>query len=99
MSVIEYIPRGAAATPITREELATLTGKDDRTIRREINEAKKSLPVINIGRGYYIAEDPDDPNLRAYILQETHRIREISKGLKRHKALYRVNNAQERLNV
>ena len=42
---------------------------------------------------------PDDPNLKAYIIKETHRIREISKGLRKHKALYRVNKAQERLDV
>ena len=54
---------------------------------------------MNIGQGYYIADDPDDPDLEAYIRQESHRIREISKGLKRHKALYKVNKSQEMLNV
>lgn len=99
MNVIDYIPVGRKEAPVSREELCRLTGSEDRTVRREINRAKRTYPIVNVGLGYYIADDPDDPNLREYIMKEMHRIKEISKGLKRHKALYKVNKEQETLNV
>jgi hypothetical protein len=99
INIFAYLPIGSDSTPVTREELVKLTGATDRDIRRAINEAKKTVPVVNVGLGYYIADDPDDPNLRAYILQETHRIKEISKGLRKHKWLYKINKSQESLNL
>lgn len=98
-NIFAYLPIGSDSTPITREELCELMNTSDRKIRQEINKAKKDVPVINVGQGYYIADDPDDPNLKAYILQETHRIREISKGLKKHKWLYKINKQQETLKI
>lgn len=99
MNIFEYLPIGRDSTPITREELVRQTGESDRNIRKAINEAKQTVPVINVGLGYYIADDPDDPNLRAYIISEMHRIREISKGLKKHKWLYKINKSQETLDI
>ena len=99
INIYAYLPIGSESTPITREELCRLTGLDDRVIRREIAVAKREVPIVNVGNGYYIADDPDDPNLRAYILKETHRIREISKGLRKHKWLYRINKEQETLDI
>ena len=98
-TVIDYIPVGSESTPISREDLVRLTGLSDRAVRNEINMAKKDIPIVNVGNGYYVANDPDDPNLIAYIYQEMHRIRAISKGLRRHKALYKVNKNQEILNI
>lgn len=99
IDILEYIPVGSGSTPISREELVMRTGMSDRAVRDEISRAKRKHPIVNVGRGYYLAEDPDDPNLRAYIVQEMNRIREISKGLRRHKALYRTNKNQETLNI
>ena len=99
MNIVDYIPVGKNCQPKSREQLVIETGLSDRLVRREINIAKKDFPIVNVGYGYYIANDPDDPNLKAYILQETHRIREISKGLRRHKMLYRINKDQEILNI
>lgn len=99
INLLDFIPFGANTTPVTRAELEILTGLDDRTIRGEINRLKKEYPIINIGQGYYVAEDPDDPDLEAYIRQESHRIREISKSLKRHRALYKTNKRQEMLKI
>lgn len=98
-SVIEFIPVGSESTPTSREELVNLTGLSDRAVREEINLLKKDYPVINVGRGYYIANDPDDPNLKAYIHQELNRIRSISRAIRRHKALYKVNKDQEILKI
>jgi hypothetical protein len=99
MNIIDYLPIGSESTPITRDELARITGCDDRKVRDEISRLKKDLPIINIGKGYYIADDPDDPNLKAYIISEMHRIREISRGLKKHKWLYKINKKQETLKI
>lgn len=98
-SIYEYLPLGSDSKPISREELVRLMGIPDRAVREEIRMAKREVPIVNVGGGYYIADDPDDPNLRAYILQETHRIREISRGLKKHKWLFRFNKNQETLDI
>lgn len=97
--VIDFLPLGSDSTPISRQRLVNLTGLDDRTVRSEIQRLKAEVPVINIGKGYYIADDPEDPNLRAYIIQEQHRIKQISKGLKKHKWLYKINKKQETLKI
>jgi len=98
MDIIEYIPMGRN-NPRTREELVALTGMEDRAVREAISRAKREYPIVNVGKGYYIAVDPDDPNLEEYIRKETHRMREISKGLRWHKKLYRVNKKQEVLDL
>ncbi len=99
IDITEYIPVGIDSTPVSRERLANMTGLSDRKVRDLINGAKQEVPIINVGFGYYIADDPDDPNLKAYIIQEKHRIREISRALKRHKQLYRINKQQEMLDI
>ena len=99
LNILEYIPEGTKATPVTRETLMLLTGLSDRAVRNEINSAKRQKPIVNVGNGYYIPDDPDDPNLKTYINQETHRIREISRALRKHKALYKINKDQERLDI
>ncbi len=98
-SIFAYLPIGSNSKPISRQELVDLMGIPDRAVREEIRMAKRDVPIVNVGGGYYIADDPDDPNLKAYIIQETHRIKEISRGLKKHKWLYKFNKNQETLNV
>lgn len=95
-SVIDHIPY-FPNTPISRERLAQVTGLSDRAIRSEIQSAKMMFPIVNVGGGYYIATEPDDPNLVLYIRQEMHRIREISRGLKTHKALNRIDTQQQKI--
>lgn len=97
--ITDYLPVGKDSTPKSREQLVFETGYADRQVRDAINFAKKTVPIVNVGTGYYIADDPDDPNLRAYIHSEMHRIKEISKALRKHKALYRTNKAQETLKI
>lgn len=99
MNVIDYLPIGSDSRPITRSELVQRLGCDDRKVRDEISRLKRDLPIINVGTGYYIADDPDDPNLKAYIVQEMHRIREISRGLNKHKWLFKINTKQEKLKI
>lgn len=98
-NIFAYLPIGSDSRPVTREELCILMDTDDRKVREEIRKAKEIVPIVNRGKGYYIADDPDDPNLKAYIIAETHRIRALSKGLKKHKWLYSVNKNQETLDI
>lgn len=99
MNIYAYLPIGSDSVPVTREQLCQLTGLEDRAVRGEIAKAKREVPIVNVGNGYYIADDPDDPNLREYIIKEMHRIREISKGLRKHKWLYKINKKQETLKI
>ena len=99
MNIFDYLPLGSDSTPISRKELVQLMGMPDRDVRRQLEKAKQIAPVVNIGLGYYIADDPDDPNLKAYIIQEQHRIAKISKGLRKHKWLYKINTKQEKLKI
>ncbi|MBR3636101.1 MAG: hypothetical protein IKN47_07890 [Lachnospiraceae bacterium] len=99
MNIFDYLPIGAESTPIKRTELVKLMNTSDREVRDQIKKAKEIVPVINVGQGYYIADDPEDPNLKAYILQETSRIKEISKGLRKHKWLFNTNLNQETLEI
>lgn len=99
IDILDYIPYGKQDEPISRENLCTLTGLDDRTVREMIARAKKEYPIINVGTGYYVPDDPDDPNLKIYILKEMHRIREISKGLRMHKRFYKINKNQETMRI
>ena len=99
MDILDYIPYGTTDKPMKRSDIVRLTGLSDRKVRRYMQEAKLYYPIVNIGDGYYIPDDPDDPNLKAYIIQETHRIREISRGLRRHKRLFKTNKNQETLDI
>ena len=98
-NIFDFLPIGSDSKPVTREELVRLMDADDRKVRQEISKAKRKVPVVNVGNGYYIADDPDDPNLQTYIKKEMHRIREISRGLEKHKWLYKINKNQETLSI
>ena len=99
MNIFAYLPIGSDSTPIKRRELVRLLGCDDREVRRQIEKAKDIVPVINVGDGYYIPDDPDDPNLKTYIISETRRAKKIFKGIKKCKWLYGINTKQETLEI
>ena len=99
IDILDYIPYGTTDEPMTREKLVFLTGLSDRDVRDLISKAKREYPIINVGSGYYVPDDPDDPNLKAYIKKELHRASEIRKGLKMHKRFYQINKDQERLQI
>ena len=97
-SVIDYLPTKAEQA-VSRETLATLTGHSDRKVRLTIAALKAEYPIVNVGNGYYIATDPDDPNLAHYIRQEQHRAREILKGIKSHKRLLKRDQIDGQMNL
>lgn len=85
-NIIVFIPVGRE-NAVTRAQLNILTGLGDRVIRDQIHEARRFVPIINIGdgKGYYIP-DPLDPVERAelnkYVRQEESRIKSIGWALK-----------------
>ena len=93
MNITDYI----SDTPISRQELCALTGLSDRKVRAEIAKAKLETPICNIGEGYFIPDNPDDPRLRQYIFQEIHRGREVFKGIMACRMLMNEDTRQERI--
>lgn len=74
-SLLDFIPHGKE-NAITRQELAILTGLDDRTIRKEIKRlSREGAPILSSSHccGYWLSDDLDE--WEAYI-KETDRRRE-----------------------
>lgn len=62
MGIETYIPFGRE-NAVTRTELRRITGKSDRKIREEIEQARREGHIIinnQDGRGYYRTDDPDE---------------------------------------
>lgn len=85
-SVFNYLS-ASPESAVSRRTLVRLTGKDDRAVRKEIQLLKKEYPIVNIGDGYYIASDPDDPQLEQYYRQERAKALHILESIKSHKKL------------
>jgi predicted HTH transcriptional regulator len=76
----QYIPKGEP-NAITRAELAQLSGLPDRTVRREIADARKrGVCICNFqnGRGYYRPTTYEEAY--RFHKQETKRLAEISRA-------------------
>jgi len=57
MNIMDYI----TDKPVTRRELVTLTGMNDRQVRRAIEDARVAGNIIiNLqdGKGYFTTDDP-----------------------------------------
>ena len=60
MNIVDYIGIGRE-NAVTREQLCTMTGLPDRTVRKLIADARNNGEVIinaQDGAGYYITDDP-----------------------------------------
>lgn len=97
-SVMNFIPE-APCEPVKRSTLVLMTGKCDRVIRHEISQLKQKYPIVNVGDGYYIATDPDDPNLLHYIRQEQSRAREIMRGIRSHRRLAKYDQIDGQMSL
>lgn len=95
MNITDYI----SETPISRQELCTLTGMGDRQVRLAIQKAKETTPICNIGDGYFVPSSPNDPRLRQYVFQEMSRGKQIFRGIMACRVLMNEDTNQERLNV
>lgn len=100
IDILDFIPYGTTDQPMKREDLVRLTNMTDRDVRDAIEVAKsKGYPVINVGNGYYIPDDPNDPNLKIYNQRETSRALKILKGTKAHRMLLKIDLNQEVLDL
>lgn len=85
-SILPFIPVGYR-NAVTRAELRSRTGKNDRVIRDAIADARRDTPIVNVqnGKGYFIPDenDPEDMRLlRLFVIQEEHRLKSIGWSLK-----------------
>lgn len=82
IKIEEYIPCGYE-NRVTREDLVRRTGLTDREVRRAIELSE--LPIINVGKGYFVAtsSDIDKTCVKIYVTKEVARIKSISRKLKK----------------
>lgn len=100
IDILDFIPYGTTDEPMKREDLVRLTNLNDREVRDAIEGAKANgYPVVNVGNGYYIPDDPNDPNLMEYNQRETSRALKILKGTKAHRRMLKIDLNQEVLDL
>ena len=81
ISIEDLIPIGIG-NAISRKYLASITGLNDRIIRRLISESP--APIVNLGYGYFIPDINDSVDIseaRSYVAQEQTRIRTLEEKL------------------
>lgn len=84
--ILDYIPTGRK-NAVTRLNLTRVTGLSDRQVRRAIHYARRDIPILNMqnGKGYFIPDMNDTIDaglLKAYVLQEESRLKQIGWSLK-----------------
>ena len=60
MSILDYIPYGEE-NAISREDLKQITGLTDRQMRKKIEIARETTPILNFqgGKGYFIPTETE----------------------------------------
>lgn len=82
MSILDYIPYGEE-NAISREDLKQITGLTDRQMRKKIEIARETTPILNFqgGKGYFIPTETEQYLVIRWIRQEASRRRKIEKGI------------------
>lgn len=82
MSILDYIPYGEN-NAISREDLKQITGLTDRQMRKKIEIARETTPILNFqgGKGYFIPTETEQYLVIRWIRQEASRRRKIEKGI------------------
>lgn len=83
MDIVDYIPFGRE-NAVTRAQLRSRTGIDDRTIRDMIANARRDTVILNMqdGKGYFRPLPEERHLVEAYAKQETARLKSIGWSLK-----------------
>ena len=83
MDIVDYIPFGRE-NAVTRAQLRSRTGIDDRTIRDMIADARRDTVILNMqdGKGYFRPLPEERHLVEAYVKQETARLKSIGWSLK-----------------
>ena len=82
MSILDYIPYGEN-NAISREDLKQITGLTDRQMRKKIEIARETTPILNFqgGKGYFIPTETEQYLVIRWIRQEASRRRKLEKGI------------------
>lgn len=83
MDIVDYIPFGRE-NAVTRAQLRSRTGIDDRTIRDMIADARRDTVILNMqdGKGYFRPLPEERHLVEVYAKQETARLKSIGWSLK-----------------
>lgn len=83
MRIEEYIPVGRE-NAISRKQLASATGLDDREVRHLIEQARERVAIVNLqdGRGYFIPGPGDGHDVDHWYASQKSRATRILKSLK-----------------
>lgn len=84
MNILDYIPCGEA-NAISRENLKCVTSLTDRQMRKKIELARETTPILNFqgGKGYFIPTETEQYLINKWIRQETSRAKKIFRGMRR----------------
>lgn len=82
MNILDYIPYGEE-NAISREDLKQITGLTDRQMRKKIEIARETTPILNFqgGKGYFIPTETEQHLVIRWIRQEVSRRRKIEIGI------------------
>lgn len=82
IDILKFIPFGKE-NAISRTSLCTVTGLNDRSMRENINRARKRAVVINLsdGSGYYRPTDDDIVEVIKFKKQEENRAKDVFSNL------------------
>lgn len=83
MSILDYIPYGEN-NAISREDLKQITGLTDRQMRKKIEIARETTPILNFqgGKGYFIPTETEQHLIIKWLRQETNRAKRIFDGMR-----------------
>ena len=83
MDIVDYIPFGRE-NAVTRAQLRSRTGIDDRAIRDRIADARRDTVILNMqdGKGYFRPLPEERHLVEVYAKQETARLKSIGWSLK-----------------
>lgn len=76
MDILDFIPKGEMNS-VSRRELMQFTGRTDREIRQMIAKARREVPILNFGNGYFIPTEQERDKARRWYRQEAKRARSI----------------------
>lgn len=90
MDIVDYIPFGRE-NAVTRAQLRSRTGIDDRTIRDMIAAARRDTVILNMqdGKGYFRPLPEEINYVKAHERQESARIMSQIKGLEFERRMIR----------
>ncbi|WP_448902707.1 hypothetical protein [Eubacterium sp.] len=90
MDIVDYIPFGRE-NAVTRAQLRSRTGIDDRTIRDMIADARRDTVILNMqdGKGYFRPLPEEINYVKAHERQESARIMSQIKGLEVERRMIR----------